>query len=83
MSTRFMFFSRASSDNHICSPKSDQPKSHLGLHNLNYVELDDHHQEPAGFPGGIVRTKIGSSAPRPDVENGVIWKFTKLEQSFN
>lgn len=83
LATRFNFVSRTSSSNQIRSPKSNQSKPYPSLYNLNYVELDEHRQEPTGFPGSIVRTEIGGGSSRSEVEAGVIRKLVKVEQTFN
>lgn len=83
LATRFKFASRVSSSNLICPPESDQSKPYHSLYNLDYIEINEHHQESAGLPSCIVRTDIGGGSPIPDVENGVIRKFTKMKRSIS
>lgn len=80
LATRFKVVSQTSIAQ-IC-PDADLPKSHRNLYKLNYVELDEHHQESAWFAGSIVKTEIDGGSPTSEVEKGVIRKSTKVEQTF-
>ncbi|MCJ1265628.1 hypothetical protein MMC22_005508 [Lobaria immixta] len=82
LTTRFKLVSRASSNTQTCLAESDQSKSHPSFDNLDYMGLNEH-LKAATFLRGSVRTDIAGGSPISEVENGVIRKVMKVEQSFN
>lgn len=85
LATRSRSVSRASPNSQISPLESDQSKSYRSLSSLNYLELDECHQESTGFSGSIVRSEIGggSRSSTSEVEKGLIRNPMKVEQSFN
>lgn len=83
LATRFKSDSRVSSDTQTYPTESRQSKPYSSLYKLNHVDINGDHQESASLAGNTVRTEIGGGSPTSEVENGVIRKIMKVEQSFN